>query len=244
MARFFTAGSNILGGIAYINAEDQEHIKVLRIGRGETVTVCDGQGTDYTCVIKPDGRGGVQAEVLDKAPSTGEPTIQCSVFAAFSKGERMDYTVQKAVELGAHSIYLFPCARCVAKYDGASLVKKVARWQRIAEEAAKQSGRGLIPEITALPSYAAALQLAAKSDLPIFMYELERSLSIKEAIASAPEAKTVSLVSGPEGGFEDSEAQMAADAGLVSVSLGPRILRCETAPAAALACVMYATDNM
>ena len=244
MARFFTAGSNILGGIAYINAEDQEHIKVLRIGRGETVTVCDGEGNDYTCVIKPDGHGGVQAEVLDKSPSTGEPDVQCNVFAAFSKGERMDYTVQKAVELGAHSIYLFPCARCVAKYDGTALVKKVARWQRIAEEAAKQAGRGRIPEVTALPNFAAVLELASRSELPIFMYELERSLSIKEAIASAPGAKTVSLVSGPEGGFEEEEAQKAVQAGLISVSLGPRILRCETAPAAALACVMFATGNM
>lgn len=244
MPRFFIAASNIFGGIAYINSRDAEHIRALRIRQGETFTVCDGSGTDYSCVLTRINEDGAEAEILGKAPSDGEASVYCTVFAAFSKGDRMETAVQKCVELGAAHIVLFPSARCVSRPDEKSLVKKTARLQLIAEEAAKQSGRGIIPVVTSLSSFEAAIKLAAAAELPLFCYEDEHELPIRKAIESRPGAKTVSIVTGPEGGFEPSEAQYAAGAGMLSVTMGPRILRCETAPICALAAVMLLTDNL
>ncbi|MBR5381677.1 MAG: 16S rRNA (uracil(1498)-N(3))-methyltransferase [Oscillospiraceae bacterium] len=244
MPRFFIAASNIFGGIAYINSRDAEHIRALRIRQGETFTVCDGSGNDYSCVLTKINDDGAEAQILEKTTSDGEASVYCTVFAAFSKGDRMETAVQKCVELGAAHIVLFPSARCVSRPDEKSLVKKTARLQLIAEEAAKQSGRGLIPSVTSVGSFEAAVKLAAAADLPIFCYEDERELPIRKAIESRPDAKTVSIVTGPEGGFEPAEAQYAAQAGMLSVTMGPRILRCETAPICALAAVMLLTDNL
>ncbi len=244
MPRFFIAASNIFGGIAYINGRDAEHIKVLRIRRGESFTVCDGEGTDYICRLKGGGEDGFEAEIIEKHPSAGEAGVSCAVYAAFSKGERMDYTVQKCVELGASEIVIFPSARCIAVPDGLAAAKKLSRWQRIAEEAAKQSGRGRIPTVTAAQSFDKAVADAAKAELSLFLYEDEKKLGLKAAIESSGEPKSVSIMTGPEGGFEPSEAEKAAAAGMKTVTLGARILRCETAPGAALAAVMYALGEL
>lgn len=244
MARFFVAASNISGGVAYIGAEEAGHFKALRISRGECITVCDGEGNDYTCRVTDISSDGAQAEVIEHIPSRSEPTVECTVFAAMSKGDKLDTVIQKSVELGASAIVIFPSKRCVSRPDGSSLVKKVARYNKISVGAAQQSERGIIPPVTVAPSYEAAIAGAAKADIPLFCYEDERTLSIKSALESKPGAKTVSIVTGPEGGFEPEEAAYAAEKGMLSVSLGPRILRCETAPLMALAAVMYHTDNM
>ena len=245
MPRFFIAASNIFGGVAYISGRDTEHIRALRIRQGEAFTLCDGNGTDYSCVLTKLDPDGAEAQILDKLPSAGEPSVSCTVLAAFSKGDRMETAVQKCVELGASEFVIFPSARCVARPDEKALIKKTARLQAIAEEAAKQSGRGRIPPVTVEPSFAAAISRAAKADIPLFCYEDERELPIKRAIEERREnAKTVSIVTGPEGGFEPSEARLAKEAGLRSVTMGPRILRCETAPICAVAAVMLLTDNL
>ena len=244
MPRFFIAASNIFGGIAYINSRDAEHIRALRIRQGEAFTVCDGSGNDYSCVLTKINEDGAEAEILEKKPSDGEASVYCTVFAAFSKGDRMETAVQKCVELGAAHIVLFPSARCVSRPDEKSLIKKTSRLQLIAEEAAKQSGRGIIPAVTTAASFEAAIRLAAAADLPLFCYEDERELPIRTAIESRPDAKTVSVVTGPEGGFEPSEARYASEAGMLSVTMGPRILRCETAPICALTAVMLLTGNL
>lgn len=240
LARFFIAASNIFGGIATLSASDRDHLRVLRIRRGETFTVCDGAGTDYICRLGD----GDSAEIIEAVPSVGEPTVKCSVYAAYSKGERMDLTVQKCVELGAHEIILFPSERCVSRPDGTSALKKIARWQKIAEEAAKQSGRGVIPLVTGAASYKDAVISASAADLPLFFYEEEKELSLKAALESKPDACTVSIMTGPEGGFEPKEAALAVQHGMQSVTLGPRILRCETAPMCGVAAVMLFTGNM
>jgi len=244
MARFFVTASNIFGGIAYLSSSDAEHIKALRIRNGETFTVCDGNGTDYSCVLTKMDKDGAEAQVLETSPSVGEPSVKVTIYAAFSKSDKLDHVVQKAVELGAEQIVLFPSRRCVARPEGTALVKRLLRLSRIAEEAAKQCGRGIVPTVTAMTSYEAAIEAAAGADLPLFCYEDETELSMAQAMASCPEAKTVSIVTGPEGGFEYEEAQQAAACGLKSVTMGKRILRCETAPLVALTAVMYATGNL
>lgn len=244
MPRFFVAASNIFGGVAYLNAKEIEHIKALRIRHGESFTVCDGGGKDYTCRLTKLTPDGAEAEIVDVAPSMGEPSIFCAAYIAFAKGDRLDTAVQKSVELGASEIVLFPSARCVSRPEGLSVVHKINRLQKIAEEAAKQSDRGKIPWVTAVSSYENAVQSAVKSDLPLFLYECEKQSSLKEVLDNNAGFKTVSIMTGPEGGFEPEEAAYAAENGMHSVSIGPRVLRCETAPLAALAAVMYHTGNM
>ena len=123
------------------------------------------------------------------------------------------------------------------------MLHKTGRLQKIAEEAAKQSGRGKIPPVVVAPSFEHMLAQAAKADLPLFFYEDETTCHLKNALETQPVAKTISLVTGPEGGFDPEEAELAVQNGMISVSLGPRILRCETAPIAALAAIMYHTEN-
>lgn len=244
MARFFVSASNIIGDTAYLSGEDMDHIKVLRIRDGETFTVCDGSGTDYLCVLSKADRDTAEVKILDKTPSKGEPTVECAVYIAYAKGDKIEHVVQKAVELGASEIVLFPSKRCVSRPEGSALVKKTARYAKIAEEAAKQSGRGRIPAVTTMPSYKAAIESAAKADVPLFCYEDEKELSLKTCMESVPEIKTVSIVTGPEGGFEPEEAALASEMGMKCVTMGPRILRCETAPLCALSAVMYSTGNL
>jgi len=253
-----------------LSAEDTAHMRSLRMRPTELFVVCDGAGSDHICrLARRDG--GTSAEIVETRPSVGEPTIACSVFIAYAKGDRLDYAVQKSVELGACEVVLFPSERCVSV--PVDLVKKAARFQRIALETAKQSGRGRVPGVTATRSFAAAVKLAARAGLPLFLYEDEATLHLKQAledgserlafsVMSGPEGaeraesteaedsrhdaapNTVSVMSGPEGGFVAKEAELARSAGMRIVTLGPRILRCETAPVAALAAVMYHTCNL
>jgi 16S rRNA (uracil1498-N3)-methyltransferase len=244
MPRFFIAASNIFGGAAYLNAREIDHLRALRIKSGESFTVCDGAGKDYTCRLVKLTDDGAEAEVVDIAPSTGEPSVFCAVFVAWAKGDKLETVVQKAVELGAAELVLFPSARCVSRPETLSVVHKTGRLQKIAEEAAKQSGRGKIPWVTAVSTFENAVQSASKSNLSLFLYEDEKKQGLKDVLESSAAFKTVSIMTGPEGGFEREEAAFAAQNGMRTVSVGPRILRCETAPIAALTAVMYHTGNL
>jgi len=239
MHRFFTAPAAVADGYIQLDQESLAHIRVLRLGPRETFIVSDGAGLDYQCIL-----AGDRAEIVSAADNLAEPTVSCTVYLAYAKGERMDYAVQKSVELGADRICLFPSDRCIVKMDEKTRPKKLARWGKIALEAAKQSGRGKVPTVDALPDYPSALTQAAGATVPLFLYEGEAQRSLQAALEAHPQFDTVSLVIGPEGGFTEAEALQAQAAGLLSVSLGKRILRCETAPVAALAAVMALTGNL
>jgi len=244
LPRFFMGGSNIFGGIAYISGRDAEHIRVLRIRRGEIFTVCDGRGTDYTCRLLNTDEKNLEAEIIKTAPSEGEPNVQCTVYAAFSKGDKAESIIQKSVELGASRIVFYPSARCVSRPEGAAVIKKRERWQKISEEAAKQSGRGIIPEVEVLATFESAVSEASRAEMPLFFYEAGTDYTIKQALETKSRYGTVSVVTGSEGGFEPSEVQAARDRGMLITSMGRRILRCETAPICALSAVMFHTDNL
>ena len=244
MPRFFVEPNQISESVAVISGRDADHIKVLRMKPGETLVVCDGAGTDYHCRLSLLGDGYAEAEIDEAIPSPAEASVKVTIFCAFSKGERPDFIVQKCTELGAAAIVFFPSERCVSRPDGKSLDKKIVRWQRIAEEAAKQSGRGLIPTVSAAPSYRAALEAAMQTDLPLFMYETGDRVAMRDAIAKAGDIRSCAVVTGPEGGFEVEEADLAVELGLQCCSMGPRILRCETAPMCGLTAVLYATGNL
>ena len=245
MTRFFASPPDISEGVIRMSDEDSAHIRSLRIRPSELFIVCDGDGTDYICRLGKRSEatpGAASAEIVESFPTHGEPSVACSAYIALAKGDRLEFAVQKTVELGVYEIILFRSERCIATAD--NIAKKAARLQRVALEAAKQCGRGRVPEIIAAGSFSEAIEQAARAEIPLFFYECEKERRLKQAIASCGDASTVSIVTGPEGGFAESEASIARSAGMSAVTLGPRVLRCETAPVAAIAAIMYHTGNI
>ena len=245
MARFFMAGTNLMGGRAYIRGQDAEHVRVLRLRPGDDVVICDGKGTDYRCRRVTNLGDEVEAEVVEVVPCRGEPAVDVTVYAGLPKGERADFLIQKCVEAGAKRIVFFDCERCVAKIDGKSMAKKLERFNRISQSAAEQSGRGIVPKVDYIHNYVEMLDSAAKSDAWLFMYETgDDRVPMREAIEAAGDFGSISLTTGPEGGFSLAEAKLAKGAGAVLCSMGERIFRCETAPVVAVTAVMYAKGEL
>ena len=244
MPRFFlTGGSTIAGGTAFIVGEDAAHAKVLRLRVGERLVVCDGFGKDHHCTVTKITPEQVEAEIVESVPCVGEPSVRTLILCGLPKGDKADAIVQKCVESGAGEIWFFPSHRSVAKLPKDS-DKKVARWQKIAQEAAKQSGRGVIPPVGLLTDIAEAFNKAKTAQLPLFMYETGERTPLKDTLEAAGQFASAAVIIGPEGGFEPFEAELAGIMGLKICSMGPRIYRCETAPVAALSAIMYATGNM
>ena len=242
MPRFFMAGSNIMGGMAIIRGRDAEHVRVLRLRPGEEMIICDGEGTDYKCRLVYADKEQAEAEVIEVVRCPAEPSVKVTVLCGLPKGDRSDYIIQKCVEAGAYEIAFFSCDRCVARPDKPE--KKLERWQRIAEEAAKQSGRGIIPEVGWAGNFADALNEAVHTDLALFMYETGEREALNAVLEANRAVSSAAFITGPEGGFEPFEADLARVCGLHVCSMGERILRCETAPVVALTAAMYATGNL
>lgn len=243
MPRFFVEADVLRGTTAVLEGEHASHIKVLRMTAGETITLCDGQGHEAEGTIESVAPGQVQVALGDVKASSSEPTLKCSVYMGFPKADKFEHVVQKATELGAYEIIIFPCARSISKPDAKSLSKKLERWQKIAISAAEQCGRGYIPQVLTLPSFDEAVRRACKAEFSALFYENEHTLSLRRAVEEKP-FTTAALMTGPEGGLTDAEVQAAHDAGMKVCSLGPRILRCETAPLCALSAVLYAADEL
>ena len=242
MARFFIAGTNIAGGRAIIRGRDAEHVKVLRLRPGEDVTLCDGEGNDYKCRLVQADREQAEMEVLEVVRCPAEPSVKVTVLCGLPKGDKTEYIIQKCVEAGAEEILFFLSDRCVARPDAPE--KKLERWQRISEEAAKQSGRGIIPKVGWVGDFAGALNEAVQKDLGLFLYETGEREGLDAVLGSSRDLRTLALITGPEGGFAEFEAKLAKICGLHVCSMGERILRCETAPIVALTAAMYATGNL
>ena len=238
MVRFFVAPEELEHSDIILTGENAQHAKVLRLKAGEEVLVCGGNGMECLCKVADVAPGAITLDVVEHRQSQSEAKVKVSVYMAFPKADKLEHVIQKATELGAYEIVAFPSARCISKPDDKSLKKKLERWQKIAASAAEQSGRGLIPQVLTLPSYKAALERAAKADKALFFYENEQATTLKMALSEG-NYETVSLMSGPEGGLEESEVAQAAAAGMQVCTLGKRILRCETAPLCALSAVMY-----
>lgn len=242
MTRFFVTPEEMQPGFLVLTGENAAHAKVLRLKNGEEVLVCDGQGNECVCTVSDVSPGQISLVVNSRQESSSEAAVQVSVYMAFPKADKLEHVIQKATELGAYEIVAFPSARCISKPDEKSLKKKLERWQKIAASAAEQSGRGRIPQVVVLESYAQALERAAQADKAILFYENERATTLRMALEEGS-YKTVSLLTGPEGGLETAEVEKAKDAGLQICTLGSRILRCETAPLCALSAVMYASGE-
>lgn len=245
MPRFFTENIDPNNPSVVITGRDAEHIKVLRMRPGEALTLCDGKGTELHCVLTQSDGKTAYADVVEVCACVSESTVPVHIYAGLAKGDRVDYTVQKCTELGAHDITFFHSERCIVRLDpkkGADA--KLTRLQRIAEEAAKQSGRGIIPRVRYLDRYGDMLEEAAQCQLKLFLYETGDRVSLQKAIREAAPVQSAAIVTGPEGGFAPEEAEQARSAGFAVCAMGPRILRCETAPLIPLTAVLYETGNL
>ena len=242
MTRFFVTPEELQPDFVVLTGDNAKHAKVLRLKNGEDVLVCDGQGRECLCTVSDVSPGQISLVVKKRQESESEAAVKVSVYMALPKADKLEHVIQKATELGAYEIVAFPSARCISKPDDKSLKKKLERWQKIAASAAEQSGRGRIPEVLTVGSYKEALERATQADKAILFYENERSTTLRMAL-EAGEYRTISLLTGPEGGLEEREVQQAQDAGLQVCTLGKRILRCETAPLCALSAVMYASGE-
>ena len=238
MTRFFVEPRELEQDTVILTGENAAHARVLRLKAGEQLLICDGQGREALCSVTAVGNGEMELSVQEVRPCATEPAVRASVSMALPKSDKLEHVIQKATELGAFEIVTFPTERCVSRPDEKSLKKKLERWQKIAASAAEQSGRGMIPQVIVLGSYREALKRASQADKAIVFYENEHATTLHQALKEG-DYRSVSLLSGPEGGFEEREITQARDAGLQVCTLGSRILRCETAPLCALSAVMY-----
>jgi len=238
MTRFFVTPEELQPDFLVLTGDNAQHAKVLRLKNAEEVLVCDGQGRECICAVSDVSNGQISLVVKKRQESDAESLVHVSVYMAFSKGDKFEHVIQKATELGAYEIVAFPSARCVSRPDDKSLGKKLDRWQKIAASAAEQSGRGRIPKVLTLPSFDAAVNRACEADKAILFYENEQGTTLHMVLNSSP-YRSVSLLTGPEGGLEPKEVEQAEQAGMQICTLGKRILRCETAPLCALSAVMY-----
>lgn len=227
--------------IIRVTGSDAAHIGYsLRMKTGEKITFCHS-GIDYNCIIESITENEVLCRVADASPTLSEPTVKLTLYQAYPKQDKLETIIQKTTELGASRIVPFISSRCVAKPDEKSYAKKLSRFRKIAEEAAKQSGRGIIPEISQLMNFEQALKDMTENDTYLFCYE---NGGEKLKNITLPKSGNIGVMIGSEGGFERIEADRAAAAGAVRIWLGKRILRCETCPIAVTAIIMNLTDNM
>jgi len=248
MAHRFFINRDTFSGI--LDGEDGHHAaRVLRLRVGEFVTVCDGYGQEAEAKVLSVASDCVDLNVGEWKQSPNEPRVKATIYLGIAKGERMDYAIQKCVELGATTIVPFTSERCIVKIDDGA--KKVARWQKIAKAAASQAGRGIVPIVQDVMTFEKAIDAAAVTiweNKLLFCYE-GGGISLKERLNKGfahvyGDKLCVDIMTGPEGGYTPEEAAYAATAGITAVTLGKRILRCETAPVAALAAVMYHYGEM
>ena len=242
MPRFFYK-EPIVSDSVRITGDDAHHIsRSLRMAVGEQITVCDSLGVECLCELERIRDDEVTARVLSQKPSDREPPRRLVLYQSLAKGEKMDYIVQKAVETGVCRIVPVLSSRCIAKLEERNASAKLARWKKIAAEAAKQCGRGAVPEIGEPLSFDCALrQSCAESALTLFCYEGDGVRSLREILEhdTTRPGDTVSIFIGPEGGYSEEEFSASRAAGAVPTGLGKRILRCETASGFALACFCY-----
>lgn len=228
-----------------ITGEDVNHVKnVLRLKENDELIVSDGRGRDYHCRISGITNEEVVADICDICDNFSELSTEITLFQGFPKGDKMELIIQKTVELGVTRIVPVMTKRTVVKLDDKKAKKKTERYNMIAESAAKQSGRGMIPEVTMPVSFAEAVSMAEKLDMNIISYEEAEGVEYsRNIIKSIKGKKNLGIFIGPEGGFAREEVEKALDAGASAITLGHRILRTETAGMAVISIIMFELEE-
>jgi len=245
MHRFYVNKDQIHNDTVIITGSDVNHIKnVLRMKPGDEIIICDGQGKDCYCIINTVSDREIEASVKSVRDTGTELPVKITLFQGIPKSDKMELIIQKAVELGVYEIVPVMTARCVVKYsDRKKEDKKISRWQAISESAAKQSQRGIIPEIRPVMSFEEAVKYASGMDLKVIPYENEKGMdATRDTLAKLRECRSAGIFIGPEGGYESSEVDLARENGIHPISLGRRILRTETAGLAILSIMMLTLE--
>jgi len=211
--------------------------RVLRLPPGAKVLLLDGTGREYLAELTQFNKNGIiEGKVLEEQIAVGEPRTQITIFQALLKGEKFEYVLQKATEVGAKAFVPMLTERVI----GGSSPAKLERWRKIVQEAAEQSRRGVVPEVAEPLSFGLALKQATQGGLALLAWEDEKTRSLRAALQNAPEPpRKLSLLIGPEGGLSQAEVEQARGLGVQTISLGPRILRAETAGPIATALILY-----
>ena len=232
MPRIYVKENEINDNTVVLEGERATHLsRSLRMRVGDGVTLCNGEKMDYEGVIESINSTQVCVKILKGETSPAEPFYRARLFMALPKSDKMEMIVQKAVETGVYEIVPFLSERCISRPDDASGKKKVERWCKIAESAAEQCGRGIIPKVHGIVSYKTALEMAKDDDLKFICYECERENSLVAKLEGVSDKdSSISFFVGAEGGFSENEVSIAEECGISRVTLGKRILRCETAP--------------
>lgn len=241
MYRFYVEPSMVRENTIHITGSDVNHIKnVLRMRKGEKLIICNGQGQDYYCIIADVCENAILVDIQEMKESEAELRSKIYLFQGLPKKDKMELIVQKAVELGAYEIVPVMMKRTIVKLeDKKKELKKLERWQAIAEGAAKQSGRGYVPKVHEVVTYKEALDMASKLDIAMLPYECATNIGhTKELIKKCCEKSSIGIFIGPEGGFEEDEVATANKINIEPVTLGKRILRTETAGLTILAALM------
>lgn len=240
MAWFFTE-NNITTEKYSLFGESAKHIsKVLRMNKGEEITLVTPDKTECLCKISDITADSVTVDILTKSICQNEPNVEVTLYQALPKGDKMDFIIQKCVELGVTKIVPVVSARCISRPDAKSLAKKQVRWQKIALQAAMQSRRGIVPQVCECVTFSKAAELTKENEKTIIFYEMGGE-SVKNILNDIP--KSIGIFIGSEGGFEQEEVDEISANGGKTATLGKRILRCETAPLAAMSIIMYQTGN-
>lgn len=254
MYHFFIEPGQVHGDVIEILGGDVNHMKnVLRMKPGEEITVSDGFGQEYRCSVQEFSGDTAQVRILDHHEVSVELPSRLVLFQCLPKGDKMELIIQKAVELGAARIVPVASRRCVVKLDAKKEESRRKRWQAIAESAAKQSGRAVIPEVCPMVSFAGALQQAAELDVRLIPYECADEIlggdgespmeKTRKLLSGIRRGQSVGIFIGPEGGLEKSEVESAMAAGVRPITLGKRILRTETAGLCILSVLMFQLEE-
>lgn len=245
MQHFFVTPSQVEGERIYIEGSDVNHMKnVLRMRPGEAVAISDGDNLKYRCVVEGYEEGRAVLAIQQRMPVYTELPCRITLFQGLPKQDKMELIVQMAVELGASQVVPVATRRSVVKLDEKKAAKKLQRWQQIAESAAKQAGRGYIPQVSSVLSYQEALEKAGELDVLLIPYELAEGMEeARKVVASIAQGQSVGIFIGPEGGFEKEEVDAAIHQGAKAITLGRRILRTETAGLAILSILMFRLEG-
>jgi 16S rRNA (uracil1498-N3)-methyltransferase len=245
MHKFFVDKENISDKTIHIVGDDVNHIsRVLRLREGEEILVSNGEGKEYICTIEQVNKKEVLCKIQQELENATEAPIKITLYQGLPKSQKMDLIVQKCVEIGVCKIQPVITKRVVVKVDGRDISGKVERWRRISEEAAKQSNRGIIPEVIEPISSEQAIEELKSMDLALVPYEKESAKGLKSVLKEHANVKNIGILIGPEGGFDDSEIEEFLKSNIIPVTLGPRILRTETAGFVAASIVLYEIGDM
>jgi 16S rRNA (uracil1498-N3)-methyltransferase len=239
MARFYVPQPRVENGMLKIEGDEVKHIrKVLRLKGGDEIVVFDGLGKELEGTIVEEGLSSVVIKIQNIFSSKRDSLLEVTLAQSLLKGEKMDYLIQKATELGVKEIIPFFSSRSVPLLEESRRLKRHHRWEKIAVEASKQCGRGVVPKIESLQNYSDMLHTASIEDLRLVLWEREGT-KLKEVLEISKEKRKIFFIIGPEGGFNQSEVDEAKGAGFIPVTLGRRILRAETASLCLLSILQY-----